>query len=75
MVNIRFHLPKPHWRPYDVYTQYFFLVLYTLSDLGDSRNLIGSLSRTMTLYSLREAVNIKQNKIAVMNGVFCQVSE
>ena len=32
-----------------------FLVfsLYTLSDLGDSSNLIGSLSRTMMLYSLR----------------------
>ena len=30
MVNIRFHLPKPHWRPYDVYMQYFFLV-YTHS--------------------------------------------
>ena len=25
--------------------------IYTLSDLGDSSNLIGSLSRTMTLYS------------------------
>ena len=24
MVNIRFHLPKPHWTPYDVYTKYFF---------------------------------------------------
>ena len=27
--------------------------IYTLSDLGDSSNLIGSLSRTMTLYSPR----------------------
>ena len=76
MVNIRFHLPKQHWRP-DVYVYAIFLfsILYTLSDLGDSSNLIGSLSRTMTLYSPREAVNIKQNKIAVMNWVFCQVSE
>ena len=27
MVNIRFHLPKPHWTPYDVYTKHFFLVI------------------------------------------------
>ena len=26
MVNIRFHLPKPHWTPYDVYTKYFFII-------------------------------------------------
>ena len=25
MVNIRFHLPKPHWTPYDNYTKYFFI--------------------------------------------------
>ena len=25
-VNIRFHLPKPHWTPYDVYTKYFFII-------------------------------------------------
>ena len=42
----------------------------TLSDFGDSSNLIASLSRTMTLYSLL-LVNIKQNKIAVVNWVFC----
>ena len=29
--------------------------------------MIGSLSQTMTLYSPRLAVNIKQNKIAVVN--------
>ena len=46
--------------------------IYTLSDLGNSSNLIGWLSRTMTLYSPRQAVNIKQNKIAVVNWVFCQ---
>ena len=36
-----------------------FLVIssYTLSDLGGSSNLIGSLSRTMMLYSLCQAVN------------------
>ena len=27
MVNIRFHLPKPHWTLYDVYTKYFFIIL------------------------------------------------
>ena len=27
MVNIRFHLPKPHWTPYDAYTKYFFIIL------------------------------------------------
>ena len=26
MVNIRVHLPKPHWPPYDVYTKYFFII-------------------------------------------------
>ena len=26
MVNIGFHLPKPHWTPYDVYTKYFFVI-------------------------------------------------
>ena len=26
MVNTRFHLPKPHCRPYDVYTKYFFII-------------------------------------------------
>ena len=46
--------------------------IYTLRDLGDSSNLIGSLSWTMTLYSPRKAVNIKQNKIAVVNWVSCQ---
>ena len=24
--NIRFHLPKPHWTPYDVYTKRFFII-------------------------------------------------
>ena len=48
------------------------ITIYTLSDLGDSSNLIGSLSQTMTLHSPRYAVNVKQNKIAVMNWVFCQ---
>ena len=51
----------------------FTISINTLSDLGDSSNLIGSLSQIMTLYSPREAVNMKQNKIAVMNWVFCQV--
>ena len=38
--------------------QLFLVIsLYTLCDLGDSSNLIGSLSRTMMLYSLRQAVN------------------
>ena len=49
-----------------------FFSIYTLNDLGNSSNLIGSLSQTMTLYSPRQAVNIKQNKIAVVNWVFCQ---
>ena len=26
MVNIRSHLPKPPWAPYDVYTKYFFII-------------------------------------------------
>ena len=26
MVKIRFHLPKPHWTPYDDYTKYFFII-------------------------------------------------
>ena len=26
IVNIRFHLPKPPWTPYDVYTKYFFII-------------------------------------------------
>ena len=30
MVNIRFHLPKPHWTPYDAYTKYFFIILNLL---------------------------------------------
>ena len=51
---------------------YVYISIYTLSDLGNSSYLIGSLSRTMTLYSPRQAVNIKQNKIAVVNWVFCQ---
>ena len=43
--------------------------MYTLSDLGDSSNLIGSLSRTMTLYSPRyRAVNINK-KITISNYV------
>ena len=46
--------------------------IYTLSVLGNSSNLIGSLSRTMTLYSQRKALTVKQNKIAVVNWVFCQ---
>ena len=46
--------------------------IYTVSDVGDSGNLIGSLSRTMTLYSPRWAVSIRQNKIAVVNWVFCE---
>ena len=46
--------------------------IYTVSDAGDSANLTGSLSWTMTLYLPRQAVSIKQNKIAVVNWVFCQ---
>ena len=34
-------------------TDYFSFSIYTLSDLGDSSNRIGSPSRTMTLYSPR----------------------
>ena len=30
--------------------------IYTLSDLGDSRNPIGSLSRTMTFYKITKIV-------------------
>ena len=26
MFNIRFHLPKPNWTPYDNYTKYFFII-------------------------------------------------
>ena len=26
IVNIRFHLPKPHWTPYDACTKYFFII-------------------------------------------------
>ena len=48
------------------------ITIYTLGDLGDSSNLTGSLSRTMTLYSPQYAVNVKQNKIAVVYWVFCQ---
>jgi len=44
---------------------------HLLFALDDSSNLIGSLSRTMTMYSPRWAVNIKQNKIAAVNWVFC----
>ena len=33
-------------------------ILYTLSDLGVSSNLIGSLSRIMTLYSPPNAENV-----------------
>ena len=46
--------------------------IYTLIDLGDSSDLIGSPARTMTFYSPPSAVNIKKNKIAVVNWVFCQ---
>ena len=53
----------------------YIFSIYTVSDPCDSSNLIGSLSRTMTLHSPLWAVNIKQNKIAVVNWVFCQVSE
>ena len=38
------------------------LIIYTLSDLGDSSNLIGSLSQNMTSYSPRWTVNMKQKK-------------
>ena len=38
------------------------LIIYTLGDLGDSSNLIGSLSQNMTSYSPRWAVNMKQKK-------------
>ena len=34
-------------------TTFLEIAVYTLSDLGDSSNLIGLLSRTMTLYSSR----------------------
>ena len=50
----------------------YLFSIYTLGSLGDSSNLIGSLSRTMTLYSPCQAVNIKQNTIAVVNWVFSQ---
>ena len=36
--------------------------IYTLSDLSDSSNLIDLRSRTMTFYSPRQVVNIKQNR-------------
>ena len=26
MCYLWFHLPKPHWTPYDVYTQFFFII-------------------------------------------------
>ena len=55
-----------------IYIYIYIFSIYTLIDLGDSSNLIGSLSRTMTLYSPPSAVNIKKNKIAVVNWVFCQ---
>jgi len=45
----------------------FDISIYTLSALGDSNNLIGSLSLTMTLYSPRLAVDINQNKIDLVN--------
>ena len=50
----------------------YIFSIYTLIDLGDSSNLIGSPARTMTFYSPPSAVNIKKNKIAVVNWVFCQ---
>ena len=31
MVNIRFHLPKPHWTPYDVYTRFFIIGVSALT--------------------------------------------
>ena len=34
------------------------LSIYTLSDLGDSSNLIGSLSRTITFYKITEIVRV-----------------
>ena len=45
----------------------FGISIYTITALGYSSNLIGSLSLTMTLYSPRLTVNIKQNKIARVN--------
>ena len=51
----------------------YMFSIYTLSDLGDLSNLTGSLCRTMTLlHRGHEAVNIKENEIAVANWVFCQ---
>ena len=52
-----------------------FVRLCTFSDLGDLSNPIGSLSRGMPFYSPQWAVNLKQNKIAVVNWVFCQSSK
>ena len=34
MVNIRFHLPKPHWTPYDNYTQNFFIIGVRISTVA-----------------------------------------
>ena len=34
MVNIRFHLPKPHWTPFDVYTKYVFIMAVYKSGTG-----------------------------------------
>ena len=50
----------------------FDISIYTLSALGDSNNLIGSLSLTMTLYLPPLAVDIEQNKIALVNWMFCE---
>ena len=55
-----------------IYIYIYTFSIYTLIDLGDSSNLIGSPARTMTFYSPPSAVNIKKNKIAVVNWVFCQ---
>ena len=68
----RFHKHDVYARSVRSIASCYLFSIYTLGSLGDSGNLIGSLSRTMTLYSPRQAVNIKQNTIAVVNWVFSQ---
>ena len=43
-----------------------FFSVYTLSDLGNSSNLIGSLSRTMTLYSEYKAEQNRCRELGVL---------
>ena len=48
-----FPIPYYHANDNNTYCWTLHLSLYTLSDLSNSGNLIGQLSRTMTLYSPR----------------------